>query len=66
MTSDGLAPRTLDLTPRPGADTGYVFVDPAALTDRALRAWLDLGLSFVRTLPAKAAATPARRKRAGA
>lgn len=35
---------------------GYVVVDPAALADRpALRSWLDLALTFVGTLPPKAA-----------
>jgi len=34
---------------------GYVVVDPAALATRqSLRAWLDLALAFVRTLPPKA------------
>jgi TfoX/Sxy family transcriptional regulator of competence genes len=32
---------------------GYVYVDPAVLDDRALRAWLRLALAFVQTLPPK-------------
>ena len=32
---------------------GYVYVDPPALTDGALKAWLQMALDFVQTLPAK-------------
>ena len=32
---------------------GYIYVDPPALTDRTVRAWLHLALAFVQTLPPK-------------
>jgi TfoX/Sxy family transcriptional regulator of competence genes len=32
---------------------GYIYVDPPALNDRALRAWLQLAVGFVQTLPPK-------------
>lgn len=32
---------------------GYIYVDPTALDDRALRAWLKLARAFVQTLPSK-------------
>ncbi len=32
---------------------GYVYIDPPALTDRALRKWLQLAVAFVQTLPPK-------------
>jgi TfoX/Sxy family transcriptional regulator of competence genes len=42
---------------------GYVYIDPPALDDDAVRAGLQLALAFVRTLPPKAAGTkPARTK----
>ncbi|HWZ60085.1 MAG TPA: TfoX/Sxy family protein [Gemmatimonadaceae bacterium] len=31
----------------------YIYVDPPALSDRSVRAWLTLALGFVRTLPPK-------------
>jgi hypothetical protein len=33
---------------------GYVYVDPLMLTENATRAWLQLALAFVQTLPPKA------------
>jgi TfoX/Sxy family transcriptional regulator of competence genes len=42
---------------------GYVRVDPAMLTDRALKAWLAHASAFVRTLPAKAVGAKPTRKR---
>ena len=35
------------------AMAGYIFVDPASQDDRVLRDWLDLAVSFVKTLPPK-------------
>src|SRR5258708_14620555 len=32
---------------------GFIYVDPPALTGRAVQAWLRLSLEFVRTLPPK-------------
>jgi TfoX/Sxy family transcriptional regulator of competence genes len=32
---------------------GYIYVDPPALTRRAVQVWLRLGTDFVRTLPPK-------------
>jgi hypothetical protein len=32
---------------------GYVFVDPAPADEQALRAWLELAVTFVKTLPPK-------------
>jgi TfoX/Sxy family transcriptional regulator of competence genes len=34
---------------------GYVYVDPPALTDDGVKAWLQLALAFVQTLPPKTA-----------
>ena len=54
--------RQRDALARPGARPmvmrgrtmeGYVYVDPAALDTRKLRAWLQLARDFVQTLPAK-------------
>jgi TfoX/Sxy family transcriptional regulator of competence genes len=45
---------------------GYIYVDPPALTGRAVQAWLRLALDFVRTLPPKkprAKRAPAKGKR---
>jgi hypothetical protein len=33
---------------------GYVYIEPPALTDDAVQAWLQLALAFVQTLPPKA------------
>jgi TfoX/Sxy family transcriptional regulator of competence genes len=64
--------RQPDALSRPGARPmemrgrtmeGYVYVDPAALTGRAMQEWLQLALAFVQTLPQKAAGTkPAQAK----
>jgi TfoX/Sxy family transcriptional regulator of competence genes len=32
---------------------GYIYVDPPALTDSALKIWLRMAVNFVRTLPPK-------------
>jgi TfoX/Sxy family transcriptional regulator of competence genes len=54
--------RQADALKRPGARPmemrgrpmdGYVYVDPPALTDGALKTWLQMALSFVGTLPRK-------------
>ena len=34
---------------------GYIYVDPPALSDPALRKWLQLAVGFVKTLPPKPA-----------
>lgn len=64
--------RQHDALARPGARPmemrgrvmqGYVYIDPSALTDGAVQAWLQLALAFVQTLPPKASgAKPARTK----
>ena len=41
---------------------GYVYVDPAELTDGAVKEWIGFASAFVLTLPAKEAGT--KRKRA--
>jgi TfoX/Sxy family transcriptional regulator of competence genes len=54
--------RQADALKRPGARPmamrgrtmdGYVYVDPPALTDGPLKAWLQMALDFVQTLPPK-------------
>jgi TfoX/Sxy family transcriptional regulator of competence genes len=35
---------------------GYVYVDPPELTLRAVKSWVQMAVSFVSTLPAKASA----------
>ena len=54
--------RQSDALARPGARPmvmrgrtmeGYIYVDPPALGDRALRAWLEMAVAFVQTLPTK-------------
>src|SRR6202011_3254182 len=40
---------------------GYIYVDPPALTGRAVQAWLRLAIDFVHTLPPKK--TAAKRTR---
>jgi hypothetical protein len=42
--------------------TGYVFVDPAMLTDAVMKQWIRMAMAFVRTLPPKTAASKRRRK----
>ncbi len=64
--------RQHDALARPGARPmemrgrvmeGYVYIDPAALTDAAVQAWLHMALAFVQTLPPKASGSkPARTK----
>jgi TfoX/Sxy family transcriptional regulator of competence genes len=64
--------RQHDALARPGARPmkmkdrtmeGYIYVDPPALADDAVRAWLRLALDFVQTLPPKAPGPkPARTK----
>ena len=64
--------RQEDALARPGARPmemrgrtmdGYIFVDPPALSDGALNTWLQMALSFVRTLPRKATkAKPEKKK----
>ena len=43
--------RPMDFTGRPMK--GFVFVDAAALGDRALRQWVQRGVAFAQSLPAK-------------
>ena len=54
--------RQSDALKRPGARAmvmkgrtmeDYVYVDPPALNEDAVKAWLQMALSFVRTLPTK-------------
>jgi TfoX/Sxy family transcriptional regulator of competence genes len=64
--------RQHDALARPGARPmkmrdrtmeGYIYVDPPALSDDAVRAWIQLALDFVQTLPPKAPGRkPARTK----
>lgn len=56
--------RPMDFTGRPLR--GMVYVAAAGLrTDEALEAWVERGLSFTRSLPAKAGKTNSRRRSAG-
>jgi TfoX/Sxy family transcriptional regulator of competence genes len=64
--------RQRDALKRPGARAmvmrgrtmeDYIYVDPPALNDSALKAWLQMALSFVRTLPAKEPKTLAKAKK---
>jgi len=41
----------MHMGPRPM--TGFVFVDPAGLSDKALKDWVAYSLKYARTLPAK-------------
>lgn len=53
--------RPMEMRGRPLA--GYVMVDPASLDDGALKEWLRLAMSHVRTLPPKPAKSkPVRKK----
>ena len=40
---------------------GYIRVDPSGLDNNGLREWLELATAFVKTLPAKAAKSRAKR-----
>ena len=40
----------------------YIYVDPPALNERAVRAWLQLAVDFLETLPRKPFGTTRRRK----
>jgi TfoX N-terminal domain. len=64
--------RQRDALERPGARAmvmrgrtmeDYVYVDPPALNDNALKAWLRMALGFLRTLPAKGPKTQAKAKK---
>jgi TfoX/Sxy family transcriptional regulator of competence genes len=53
--------KPMEMSGRPMA--GYVFIDPPPRDERTLRDWLELGVVFVNTLPAKPArSTPRRTK----
>ena len=53
--------KPMEMSGRPMA--GYVFIDPPPRDERTLRDWLELGVAFVNTLPAKPArSTPRRTK----
>jgi TfoX/Sxy family transcriptional regulator of competence genes len=64
---DALArPGARPMIMRGRAIEGYVYVDPLALNDRSVAAWLQLALAFVRSLPPKdpgAKAAPTKGKR---
>jgi TfoX/Sxy family transcriptional regulator of competence genes len=40
----------------------YIYVDPPALNERAVKAWLQLAVDFVQTLPRKSPRTTRKRK----
>jgi TfoX/Sxy family transcriptional regulator of competence genes len=40
---------------------GYIYVDPAALNDRAVREWMKVAVGFVQTLPPKAGGSKPKR-----
>jgi hypothetical protein len=46
-------PGTTPMEMRGRVMEGYVYVDPQALDDGALRNWLDEASAFVKTLPSK-------------
>jgi TfoX/Sxy family transcriptional regulator of competence genes len=53
--ADALArPGARPMIMRGRAMDGYVYVDPPALDSRSVRAWVQLAISFVETLPPKA------------
>jgi TfoX/Sxy family transcriptional regulator of competence genes len=53
--------KPMEMSGRPMA--GYVFIDPPPRDERTLRDWLELGVAFVNTLPAKPVrSTPRRTK----
>jgi TfoX/Sxy family transcriptional regulator of competence genes len=65
--------RYRDALARPGARPmemrgrameGYVYVDPAGISDGAVKAWLQLAVAFVETLPAKDLGQKPARKQA--
>ena len=52
--SDALAlPGARPMVMRNRTMEGYIYVDPPALNDSALRSWLRLAIDFVKTLPPK-------------
>jgi hypothetical protein len=57
-------PGTRPMEMKGRALTGYVFVDPATLTESVMKGWLRMAVTFVRTLPPKATAPKRRRKTA--
>jgi hypothetical protein len=42
---------------------GYVYIDPPVPTDDVLKGWLDETVTFVKTLPVKAAGAKPKRSR---
>ncbi len=42
---------------------GYVYLDPTAFDDTALKGWLHLAISFVKTLPPKSATVQQRQQK---
>jgi len=53
--------KPMEMTGRPME--GYVFVDPPPSDEQALRDWLSIAVSFVKTLPPKAPKSKPRRSK---
>jgi len=58
-----LSPGVPPLVMRGKEMAGYVYLDPATVDDDALKDWLHLAISFVKTLPPKSAATQQRQQK---
>jgi len=60
--SDALAlPGARPMVMRGRTMEGYIYVDPPAPSDQALRKWLQLAAGFVKTLPRKPAGSKPKR-----
>jgi TfoX/Sxy family transcriptional regulator of competence genes len=60
--SDALSqPGARPMVMRGRAMMDYIYVDPPALDDRAVRKWMKLAIGFVQTLPARPAAGTSNR-----
>jgi TfoX/Sxy family transcriptional regulator of competence genes len=58
-----LSPGATPMIMRGKEMAGYVYFDPAALDEVALKEWLHLAVGFVKTLPPKSAAVQRRQRK---
>ncbi len=58
-----LSPGVTPMVMRGKEMPGYVYLDPAAANDDALKGWLHLAISFVKTLPPKSAAAKQKQQK---
>jgi TfoX/Sxy family transcriptional regulator of competence genes len=58
-----LSPGVTPMVMRGKEMSGYVYLDPATVDDDTLKKWLQLAISFVKTLPPKSAAAKQKQQK---